>query len=474
MDPLSSAAISWIVGQTLTKAADALRGSDVERDLDRELNEWQEQVSGSCKATLTNIFSITSVTEADSPHLLRLREQLAENQIPAVETFTRALVESWERVHRQSEVQPFFAAELPQVKPQLQNLAKRFARVCQTNQKLLFPKLYEVMQRLDENRREDRQAQRKLMQMVQDLWAAQKRKQIEDSDSNLQYPASFLWQPTWEPREAVEGANACIEEEASLDELAPKIPILVTFADKLSTSWQDPKLASIAIWDSKAAISRPVYPTLPRALHGKGRDMAQQNDAWSRCSLCIPSYSLPVEWRVESYVYWPPWKEAKRRVVQSFLEKCRGRQVRGLVISVRRDSNGPVVLVHSTDYDDFLRRSWSYYKGLEAALTMGEYYKWKTSRRSESALELLAGNLAKSGEILKLIPRHYQDLFGGRKIQKQDIHFMLTGIMQREQESIKRHERPAAGHRGADRSGPASAARAPIRPARPEVPGART
>jgi hypothetical protein len=110
------------------------------------------------------------------------------------------------------------------------------------------------------------------------------------------------------------------------------------------------------------------------------------------------------------------------------------------VISTRGLDGKRKLLVHSDDYDEFLSMEWAYYKGLESALTRGEYFRVESNPQSRGSLTAIAEALAKKKGFREFIPPRYRDRFKKRPIKGEDVLEMLTGIIQREAESERRYK----------------------------------
>jgi hypothetical protein len=253
--------------------------------------------------------------------------------------------------------------------------------------------------------------------------------------------SSFIdWDPAWKPRKIV--ANARFDGEASAAELKPGASVIVSFEERPSPAWRDPKVAAVALWDIQTASARALSPTLWNELRSKKRTMPQPTSVpgWKVWPLCIPSYDVSVEWRLESYCFLKPWRDAKERVVQSFLRRCRGNNLECRVISLeRRPGQWWELLVQSADYDNFLHMEWPYYKGLESALGRGQYYKSHAIQALSGAdLKQFAQGLSENARFRDLIPKRYRDCFQRRAIQGFDVSLMLKGIAERERQSRER------------------------------------
>jgi hypothetical protein len=257
---------------------------------------------------------------------------------------------------------------------------------------------------------------------------------------------SIDWDPSWKPQNTVELADW--GAEIPLVNVERFARVTVTFDTVPSSDWKDPRLASLAVQDPQTRKARPLPACLWNDSSKEKRRRKGSNGAWARWPLCIPSYDVAVEWRLESYCFSEPWGSAKRKVVTTFLDRCQGQNLECRVISLNTDPAESTLLVQSADYDSYLHMEWAYYKGLESALARGQYYKSNIVRALEGkALERFAARLAKNPQFRDLIPKRYRDRFPDRKIEDEDVCFMLSGIIQRERSasaSLTRNRKDSA------------------------------
>jgi hypothetical protein len=269
------------------------------------------------------------------------------------------------------------------------------------------------------------------------------REAVERAGAPKEKDDQVPWNPKWVPQRVVHDAR--IGGQASIDELKPKTPVLVRFARSPSRRWRDPKIGSIALWDQddKTASARPISPLLWRNLPGRNPgSIIPLEQEWAGWPLCIPSYEIPVEWRLESYVYSPPWREVKDKVVREFLKACDHKQVECRVISLNQEGGKWKLLVHSDDYDEFLRMHWPYYKTLEGLLTRGEYYRVASGLHTSP--HPLAEAVVNSSRFRAWLTQTHGEQFQKRPIHWPDVSLMLGGIIEREGESIRRVESQAS------------------------------
>jgi hypothetical protein len=270
------------------------------------------------------------------------------------------------------------------------------------------------------------------------LKARANRVAVERADTQPKTQDQVSRNPKWAPRGIVHAPR--FESQASIAELKPKTSVIVRFAGSPSGRWCDPKVSSVALWDSKTASARPISPSLWSNLPGRKHGVAAAlQHEWGGWPLCIPSYETAVEWRVESYVYSGPWREVKNEVVTKFLKASYRRQVECRVISLIRDGGKLRLLVHSDDYDEFLRIHWPYYKTLEGILTRGEYYRPEVTSGLRSSPCVFAEAVVSSVRFQGWITKTYGERFQ-EPIYWPDFKLMLGGIIKREGESIRRVE----------------------------------
>ena len=94
------------------------------------------------------------------------------------------------------------------------------------------------------------------------------------------------------------------------------------------------------------------------------------------------------------------------------------------------------LLVQSADYDQSLHLEWSYYKGLESALSRGQYYKSEAIQLLKgAALKQFCHELSSNQKFIDLIPHRYRRQCLKRKIRGVEVSIMLAGIIKRERES---------------------------------------
>lgn len=265
------------------------------------------------------------------------------------------------------------------------------------------------------------------------------REAVEQSGASKEKDDQIPWNPTWVPQRFA--LDVRIGGEASIDELKPITPVLVRFARSPSRRWRDPKIGSIALrdQDDKTASARPISPLLWRNLSGRNRgSIIPLQQEWAGWPLCIPSYEIPVEWRLESYVYSPPWREVKDHIVREFLKACEHKHIECRVISLNQERGKWKLLVHSDDYDEFLRMHWPYYKALEGVLTRGEYYRVASGLHSSP--RPIAEAIVSSARFQDWLTQTHGERFQQRPIHWPDVSLMLAGIIEREGESIRRVE----------------------------------
>jgi hypothetical protein len=287
------------------------------------------------------------------------------------------------------------------------------------------------------------QTQQKMEQQIAELAAVSKTRTARETaimrDNALPQPIDsnlIGWDRDWKPRKTVGSVE--FDGEVSAAELKPGAALIVLFEKRPSGAWHDPQVASAALWEAKTTTARALPQFLWRDLRlDKGQPPdAETAPAWKVWPLCIPSYDVSVEWRLESYCFFKPWGDAKERIVQAFLTRCSGKELECRVISLARPGRQWTLLVQSADYDDFLHMQWPYYKGLESALARGQYYKSKAVQGLNGAkLEEFAKELAANPRFRDLIPKRYRQHFEQRSIHRRDVHLMLTGIIERERRS---------------------------------------
>jgi hypothetical protein len=271
------------------------------------------------------------------------------------------------------------------------------------------------------------------------LNAARQREEVERAGASKEKDDQIPWDPNWVPQRFA--LDVRIGGEASIDELKPITPVLVRFARSPSRRWRDPKIGSIALrdQDDKTASARPISPLLWRNLSGRNRgSIIPLQQEWAGWPLCIPSYEIPVEWRLESYVYSPPWREVKDHIVREFLKACEHKHIECRVISLNQERGKWKLLVHSDDYDEFLRMHWPYYKALEGVLTRGEYYRVASGLHSSP--RPIAEAIVSSARFQDWLTQTHGERFQQRPIHWPDVSLMLAGIIEREGESIRRVE----------------------------------
>jgi hypothetical protein len=193
--------------------------------------------------------------------------------------------------------------------------------------------------------------------------------------------------------------------------------------EKPSDGWRDPYGRLVGLWDGTLGTATRFAPGPFRGILRNHREAELRPTA-----LCIPSYKVDVEWREETLVYGALWGSVKGAVVQRFLEKCEGKRMICLILHIGlRDGKG-VCKLYSDDYERFLRNEWSYYKGLEAALSTNDLYKksW-----SESALKAAINErLMQNNFVRNAMPERYRLLNEHREIQKADVELVLRGLIE--------------------------------------------
>lgn len=245
------------------------------------------------------------------------------------------------------------------------------------------------------------------------------------------------WDPTWKPQMVVD--NVQFEGEASPTELKPGGSVIVSFAKNPSHTWRDPKVASVALWDAKTRRAYQLPSSMWSDLESTKERRSKPGSAWRVWPLCIPSYDVSVEWRLESYCFCEPWGNAKEGVVRWFLRRCKGKNLECQVISLERAGQQWELLVQSADYDQSLHMEWPYYKGLESALSRGQYYKSEAIQLLKgAALKQFCHELSSNQKFIDLIPHRYRKQFLKRKIRAAEVSVMLAGIIKRERESRER------------------------------------
>jgi Trypsin-like peptidase domain len=260
---------------------------------------------------------------------------------------------------------------------------------------------------------------------------------IQNTAPEVLVPTIRVWDPDWLPGSV---PSPELQGNGSPQELKTGCRVVATFKGEPSRTWQDPEITSVAILNDEKSAARP----LPADLWKKSRRagaMVGESDRWDAPPLCIPTYDAPVEWRLESYVYEPPWGPAKRRVVESFLARCSGKQVECVVVSNRSSGQARWKLaLQSSDYDIFLQMQWPYYKGLESAMSRGRYFKSDAilALSNEALKQFVEGEMLADPKFPGLIPSRFRQQFEEREIEKEDVYLMLKGIIERERAAIHR------------------------------------
>lgn len=295
---------------------------------------------------------------------------------------------------------------------------------------LLFQRVTaDKLESIDETAHLTKRTVDQIKSMVEQVLNEQRaRSAVERNDTlpEAEDPTRVVWRPGWAPRKIVEEPR--FEGQASLAELTKGKTVIVRFAGKPSKDWCDPRVRFVALYEGQPAVTRPIQPSWNRSVAGSSPE------EWGGWPLCIPSFEIPVEWRVESYVDSKPWGETKRKAVQQFLDKCSQKYIECSVISLKKSEGKRRLFVHSADYDAFLHTEWAYYKGLEEALARGEYYR---RRIRPEALDQLARRLASDNRFRELIPKRYRDRFEQREIDAQDVYLTLDSIIQREAKALE-------------------------------------
>lgn len=262
----------------------------------------------------------------------------------------------------------------------------------------------------------------------------------ENTPSDVMSPSVADWNPDWKPKFVLEGLRQ--DGEASPSELKTGTRIAVTFALEPSRRWRDPKLSTAAILNDADAAARPL-PSGMWAILKKEPVKPGSTDFWKGFPLCIPTFEVPVEWRLESYVYGEPWGSAKKRVVKRFLQEFSGKSIECVVVAVKSSKDHIWdLVVQSADYDALLHMQWAYYKGLESALSRGRYFKSKAILSlSEHALKRFAyEDVATDPSFRNLIPITFRERIRERPIEGEDVYLMLHGLIARERDALTRWE----------------------------------
>jgi hypothetical protein len=136
--------VTWAFGFVLTKSANWFLGKIVSEDLPaklrREVKEWTEELPAEVWVHPEALFPRIEDQEQDiGPALRQLRETLRVEQIPTEQQWNDAILEHRNVIvaaERQDDLQPFFRAEVDDIRDQVHSLAQRIHRICQQNEAL--------------------------------------------------------------------------------------------------------------------------------------------------------------------------------------------------------------------------------------------------------------------------------------------------------------------------------------------------
>ena len=93
----------------------------------------------------------------------------------------------------------------------------------------------------------------------------------------------------------------------------------------------------------------------------------------------------------------------------------------------RRNGKG-LVHLYSDDYDSYLIDQWTYFKGLEAALSTNDAYKRDLSTAD---LRRVVGNELMERVAVEAVPERYHSGFTHRTASEEDVILVLRGLMER-------------------------------------------
>lgn len=198
----------------------------------------------------------------------------------------------------------------------------------------------------------------------------------------------------------------------------------IRFDTRLNTKWKDPLAIIIGIVTPDGGLRDVRWPL-------KLRDHPNASIEADYRALCIPDFSVEMEWREASYVLDNPmWRAIKQHAVRRFLAKMGAQPAEAAVRAAGKKHKGYVYL-NCPSYDAFLNKQWFYYRGVEAALRRtGVASNPEVSRLSEDdLLNFVAEILLPSHELTRLIPDNYASAFKKSQPDGEAVAIVLRGLI---------------------------------------------
>lgn len=403
--------------------------SEFAKDIGSELKSWEEWVRskyppGIQKGTLTYLFDSRRLIETgDSQVQLELANCFLRPRMPSYRLWLAVITDNWQwkRMELGKDATEFFQEELPVILPYLEDLAKRLQAACEKNRELfqreLLAKTAEIADDLKEvgaGVKEFGADVKQMRLMVQEI--------SEQNALMIRASLPEVSNRPWKLRYVINELS--LNQAAPAEALQREMEVAGELLPDLDRSWHDPQVKVAGIWKA-----------------GEGQTITC-SDTFALHPLCIPAYSVSVEWRLKSYVQGDPlWGRAKRTVVARFLKLCQGKHLVFQVVAIKAPHRGGRVMLHSPDYTSFLQQEWHYYKGLEIALAQNSFYRFCPTQTSTGPTFKFLKNLVDSREIIKLVPEYHYQNWGGREAQVADLRLVFEGLCKREVSRIPRLRR---------------------------------
>ena len=227
-------------------------------------------------------------------------------------------------------------------------------------------------------------------------------------------------------RAQVEATDACLEDRV----VRVGCLVVAGFGPEPSRTWSDPSCRVLGLWDGKKG--RTVLLEPPLTVESVSVGLLRTTHR----PLCIPSYDVDVEWREETHVKGPLWGPVKRYVVKRFLEECQGTEAVCYVAYVGDEGQ---FHLHNYDYDAYLQNEWSYFKALEAALSINELYKnEEIIAMSHVELRNFVEENLTSVHLEELISPRFRQTLAWRSLDADAVDLVLRGLIDRYKQLITR------------------------------------
>ncbi len=193
---------------------------------------------------------------------------------------------------------------------------------------------------------------------------------------------------------------------------------------KLNTKWKDPLAIVKGFIDSNDNFEAAKWPL-------KWRQQPMVTIAKNYSALCMPDFTVEMEWREAAYVLSSRlWSRIKEHAVGQFVAQNANTPLEATVRAVGLKEK-PYLYLNCPAYDSFLKGEWPYYRGLEAALRRTRIAT-NEEVRTLSPTELrtfIAEKLIPSGQLLRLIPANYKEIFETRSIVANDVTTVLGSLI---------------------------------------------